>query len=70
MKREYVFQSALLLTLFAYLALCGAIGVKALIYRRKGWVSGLLLSCMLVSLPFLVGLMYTLFLLFAGEQPE
>ena len=67
---QSVLQIAGLLTFVAYVFFAGSIGVMALIHRREGWLSALLFSAMLLSMPFWIGLMYLVFLHLSGTPAE
>ena len=65
---RHLFQFAFLLALLVYLVFAGSIGVKALIHRQKGWVSAVVFSLMLLTLPLWIRLMYNVFLLISGQE--
>ena len=45
----------------AYIALTGAIGVQAVVYRKPGWITAVCFSLLLISLPLWIGAMYWAF---------
>ena len=66
----YVFQSAFVLVAIVYVVFAGTIGVKAAIDQKEGWISAVLFSLMLLSLPFWVAAMYQVFLYLQGTPLE
>ena len=67
---QFVFQAAFVLVAIAYVAFASLLGIKAIIHRKEGWVSALLFSLMLLSLPLWIAAMYGVFLYLAPAPPD
>ena len=63
-------QFAGFLASIAYVVFCCTIAVKAVIHRRRGWISAVILSLLMLTLPLWVGAMYWAFLAINQIDPD